>query len=225
VRRGLATDLCFAGSETIRGFEERCHLSRLASMRSSPDTPHTSMELRFLHLGVVMEPKGERVELFMADRRGEQFQDLLDRPVLGGSFPEVKRGDSVAFLLDGEHLVDGSKREAAISKVQRLAMALRDVVARSLAVQLIVTKNDKIQGHKDESLVRSRIDTLSSRLAKTFAPETRYTVHYIAARKLDDASNGLSSLLSEWLQPLRNHVCDTVPVPLGTNAFERLMNL
>jgi Double-GTPase 2 len=194
-------------------------------MRSSPDTPHTAMELRLLHLGVVMEQTGDRVELFMADRRGEQFQGLLDRPTLSDSFPEIKRGDSIAFLLDGEHLVDGSKREAAISKVQRLAMALRDSVARSQAVQLIVTKIDKIQGHADEPLVRSRIDALSSRLAKTFDPETRYTVHHIAARELEDESNGLSSLLSEWLRPPKKLAPHAVPTPLGNNAFERLMNL
>lgn len=224
VRRGLATDISFAGSETIRGFEERCHLSRLASMRVSPDTPHTAMELRLLHLGVVTEQAGGRRELFLADRRGEQFQGLLDRPTLSDSFPEVKRGDSVAFLLDGKHLVDGSKREAAIAQVHRLALALNGVIARSRAVQLIVTKNDMIEGHPDEKLVRNRIDALSSRLSKTFNSEIRYTAHCVAARRLEDPTNGLSSLLSEWLRPQVNCAHQVAPTPLGNNAFERLMN-
>lgn len=225
VRRGLATDICFAGSETIRGFEERCHLSRLASMRASPDTPHTAMELRLLHLGVVTEQTGGRRELFLADRRGEQFQGLLDRPTLSDNFPEVKRGDSVAFLLDGKHLIDGSKREAAIAQVLRLSLALNGVIARSRAVQLIVTKNDMIEGHTDERLVRSRIDALSSRLSKVFNSGIRYTAHYVAARRLEDPSNGLCSLLSEWLRPPANHAHHVAPPPLGSTAFERLMNL
>lgn len=225
VRRGLATDICFAGSETIRGFEERCHLSRLASMRASPDTPHTAMELRLLHLGVVTEQMGRRSELFLADRRGEQFQGLLDRPTLSDSFPEVKRGDNVAFLLDGEHLVDGNKREAAIAQVHRLALALNGVIAQSRAVQLIVTKIDMIEGHIDERLVRSRIDALSSRLSKTFNSGIRYTVHCVAARRLEDSSNGLGSLLSEWLRPPANFARHAIALPLGNSAFERLMNL
>jgi hypothetical protein len=224
VRRGLAPDLCFAGSETIRGFEERCHLSRLASMRSSPDTPHTAMQLRMLHLGILLQCPAERVELFMADRRGEQFQDLLDRPNSLGRFPEVKRGHSVAFLLDGDHLVDGGKREGAISKIQRLAMALNQLGDQPGAVQLVVTKTDKIQGHANESHIRSRVDAVSAKLERMFDDGVRYTLHFVAARKLEDPTNGLSALLSEWLAPQRIVVKSTIKPPLGKNAFERLMN-
>ncbi len=225
IRRGFATDICFAGSETIRGFEERCHLSRIASMRPSPDTPHTAMELRLLHLRVVKEQTGGRGELFFADRRGEQFQALLDRPILSDTFPEVKRGDSVAFLLDGEHLVDGSKREAAISQVRRLALALKDIIGQSRGVQLVVTKNDVIEGHADEALIRSRISALSSQLSNAFGQGTHYTAHSVTARRLEDPCNGLHVLLSEWMRPRPNAARQVPPPPLGNNAFERLMNI
>ncbi|ACC76283.1 hypothetical protein PPMP20_34890 [Paraburkholderia phymatum] len=225
VRRNLATKFGFAGSETIHGFEERCHLSRLASDRESPDTPRTARELQFLHMSVADRECSERVELFMADRRGEQFQDVLNRPPLSETLVEVRRGDAVAFLLDGEHLIDGSKRESAISKVHRLAMALKDVIRQSIAIQLVITKTDKIQGHDDEPLVRRRVDALSSQLGAMLPAKSRYSVHYVAARNLDDESNGMHRLLSEWLQVTGGGEYERPAPPIGKSAFERLMNL
>jgi hypothetical protein len=225
VRRNLATGLGFVGSETIQGFEERCHLSRLASESESPDTPRTSRELQFLHLSVLAKQTGARVELFMADRRGEQFQDVLDRPVLSETLAEVRRGDSVAFLLDGEHLVDADKRESAISKVVRLAMALKTAVRQSTTVQLVVTKHDKIQGHDDETLVRNRVEAVSAKLFGIFGAGIRCSLHYAAARDLEDGSNGMPELLSEWLRTPDERKTDALALPVGNNIFERLMNL
>lgn len=225
VRRNLAAKFGFAGSETIHGFEERCHLSRLVSDRESPDTPRTSLELQFLHMSVAARECSERVELFMADRRGEQFQDVLNRPPLSETLVEVRRGDAVAFLLDGEQLVDGSKRESAISKVHRLAMALKDVIRQSIAIQLVITKTDKILGHDDETLVRRRVDALSSQLSTMLLAKSRYSVHYVAARNLDDESNGMHGLLSEWLQVTGGEKYERPAPPIGKSPFERLMNL
>ncbi|WP_175905982.1 TRAFAC clade GTPase domain-containing protein [Burkholderia seminalis] len=225
VRRNLATGLGFVGSETIQGFEERCHLSRLASESESPETPRTARELQFLHLSVLARQTGARVELFMADRRGEQFQDVLDRPVLSETLAEVRRGDSVGFLLDGEHLVDPDRRESAISKVVRLAMALKTVVRQSTAVQLVVTKHDKIQGDDDETLVRNRVKAVSEMLSGIFGAGIRFSLHYTAARDLEGDSNGMPELLSEWLRTPDERKTETPVVPLGNNVFERLMNL
>lgn len=224
VRRNAASHFGFAGSETIRGFEERCHLSRLASENETPDTPRTARELQFLHLSVVARQSGERIELFMADRRGEQFQDVLDRPELAETLPEVRRGDGVALLLDGGHLVDAQRRELAIAMVLRLAMAIQGQLRESAAVQLVVTKVDKIREHADESTVRSRIDALSLRLSAMFGSAIHYSLHYVAARDLVAGDNGLSELLREWLPPPKRTVPEAAEVPLGKTAFERLMN-
>jgi hypothetical protein len=225
VRRNAGNHLGFAGSETIRGFEERCHLSRLASENETPDTPRTSRELQFLHLSIVARQSGERVELFMSDRRGEQFQDVLDRPELAETLPEVRRADGIALLLDGGHLVDAQRRELAIAMVQRLAMAIRGQLRESAAVQLVITKVDKIRAHADESTVRSRVDALSSRLSVMFGSPIRYRLHYVAARDLEGGDNGLSELLGEWLVPPKRAVPEAAAVPIGRTAFERLMNL
>jgi hypothetical protein len=224
-RRNVVSQVGFAGSETIRGFEERCHLSRLASESELPDTPRTGHELRLLHMSLVARQLGERVELFMADRRGEHFEDVLDRPDLSETLPEVRRGDGVAFLLDGGHLVDANRRELAIAKILRLAMAINGQLRESAAVQLVVTKVDKIRNHADEATVRSRIDALSVRMSSMFGSAIRYTLHYVAARDLEDNGNGLSQLLCEWLSFPAKAVSEPIAVPLGKNAFERLMNL
>ncbi|MBF3788905.1 hypothetical protein ISF76_28870 [Burkholderia pseudomallei] len=225
VRRDARSHLGFAGSETIRGFEERCHLSRLASENEIPDTPRTASELQFLHLSLVARQSGERVELFMADRRGEQFQDVLDRPELAEDLAEVRRGDGVALLLDGGHLVDAQRRELAIAMVQRLAMAICGHLREFAAVQLVVTKVDKIREHADESTVRTRVDALSSRLSAMFGSAIRYSLHYVAARDLEGGDNGLSQLLCEWLVPPKRIAPDAAALPLGKTPFERLMNL
>ncbi|CAE6816507.1 hypothetical protein R75461_05896 [Paraburkholderia nemoris] len=200
-------------------------MSRLASDRETPDTPRTVQELQFLHMSVVDRDAIERVELFMADRRGEQFQDVLDRPPLSETLVEVRRADSVAFLLDGEHLVDGSRRESAISKVHLLAMALKNVIRHSIAMQLVITKTDKIHSHHHELLVRRRVDALSSLLVQMFPKQIRYSVHYVAARNLDDGSNGMHELLSDWMQVSNDEEHLQVAPPIGKGAFERLMNL
>ncbi|MDN7752663.1 TRAFAC clade GTPase domain-containing protein [Burkholderia gladioli] len=225
VRRNLAAELGFVGSETIQGFEERCHLSRLTSENETPDTPRTSRELQFLHLSVLAKQTGTRVELFMTDRRGEQFQDVLDRPALSETLTEVRRGDNIGFLLDGEHLIDPDRRESAISKVVRLAMALKTVVRQSTGVQLVVTKRDKIHGNDDETFVRKRVETVSEILSGIFGTGIRFSLHYTAARDLDGNSNGMSELLAEWLRTPDEMRTEAPNLPLGNNFFERLMNL
>ena len=96
-------DFAFAGCETLRGFEERCHLSRAASNRLEPDTQRTrrALDLRFLHLRLLKQ--GQLLDLLFAERAGEDYIEMLDSPT-AIDMPEISRADSIALLVDGADL-------------------------------------------------------------------------------------------------------------------------
>ena len=80
IHRGRMPAFRFAGSETLRGYEERCHLARMASNGVSSDTPRTptSAKLSFTHLRLATS-SGIKDVIF-SDRSGEHFDNVLASP-------------------------------------------------------------------------------------------------------------------------------------------------
>lgn len=67
----------FAGSRSLLGFEQICHLNRLASGGAHPDTPHTqvSEEAAYYHLALrEAAPGAERRHVLLSAISGELFR-------------------------------------------------------------------------------------------------------------------------------------------------------
>lgn len=170
-RRGEIDRVEFAGSETILGFERRCHLSRASSLLSVPDTPRTRVNgPQFLHLRLLIEE--QYVDLLMADRPGENYTKAIESPVVLGSYEEIARADHVLLLVDGERLVNNP--HSTIAGTRRLFRGmLENGLHEEQQVHLVITKVDLFV---DDDL--ARLQASADDLRREFQGRTgRHLVH------------------------------------------------
>lgn len=145
LHRGRLDGYRFAGSETLRGYEERCHLARIASNGETPDTPRTptAAQLSFTHLRIAT--RFGTKDLIFSDRSGEHFDNVVDQPVRMNEFVELARADVILLLVDLHEL--DAKPHACISYARRLFMAMaQGGVLNGKMIRLVGTKADKLNG-------------------------------------------------------------------------------
>ena len=223
----------FAGSRTIRGFQQRAHKSLLASGRSIAETERTSVgtPVSFLHLRLQCAGESNSsMDLLLSDRSGEDFVQCLNTPNLCSEFPEIMRADCHVLLVDGEKLMDPDEASKQISKVRRLFISLSQCGALSASglVQVVLTKHDLVNcsDHKDATLQRfdDFVDNLKSR-----SGEVRLTAHKLAARPSCctnfNPGDGLGKLVDEWLpQKVKTEFHLYIPKLSDGTAFDLLIN-
>lgn len=150
LRKPSFAGFLFAGSETLLGFEQRCHFAREASGLTVPQAERTTQteEIPFLHLRVSSaEQKGERTELLFTDVAGEVFRAAKDSTEFMFRLDVLKRADRTMLLIDGALVVDPVRRfEATNSARDFLRRALdSEMLGSQSRVDLLVTKYDLIQ--------------------------------------------------------------------------------
>ena len=230
--RNLLRDYWFAGSETLRGFEQRCFLSRSESGRLEPDTERTSRQskLKLLHIRFIVDSAA--VDLVLSDRAGESYvTDMLDAPQTSLEMPELSRSDCMSLLVDGKELATPDRRQLQIARVRRLWMSLLQtgVVRERLAVQVVLTKLDILQGSPEKDAGLSAFEELVQELrARASGKMLDLSVHHIASRPAPGATlefgTGLESLLRSWM-PVRETTAYRDPGVSVTarDSYERLM--
>lgn len=141
LHRARMTHYAFAGSETLRGYEERCHLARIASSQSKPDTPRTQRPagLMFTHLRV-QGSSGVQNILF-SDRSGEDFDEALNKPESFGDFMELRRADCILLLVDLNNLLNAMHVTKSYARRIFLAMNQTGLLAGK-RLWLVGTKAD-----------------------------------------------------------------------------------
>ncbi|MNS03181.1 hypothetical protein D3C72_345100 [compost metagenome] len=220
----------FAGSRTLRGLEQRCHLSRTASGRRKAATRRTRLleALSFLHLEIVDTAK-TRWDLVLCDRAGETYEELYKRPAAASEFGELAGFDVICLLLDGERLRDPGVRQAHISNVRRLCLAMEKAghLINGRRLQLILTKIDELDDDSSHS-------GLAKELFASFVEETRsrfpganHETFTIAARPPSSGDMpfgaNLEDLMRSWLR-LPDPVAFKSPITHqpSENAFDNL---
>ncbi len=191
----------FAGSETLRGYEERCYLARLSSNAARPDTQRTprGLGVTFTHLRVAA-PGGLRDVMF-SDRSGEHFEDALARPAEIGGFPELRRANMVALLVDLARLVRDT--HVTVSHARRLFMAMdQGGLLDGKKVLLVGTKADLAipnpRSMKAQRELAAVGDELDRRAAGRFATG-RHVIACHARRGSTVIGDGVEPLLAELL--------------------------
>lgn len=164
VTRGRIDGIKFAGSETLRGYEERCHLSRFSSNGTRPDTVRTptSAKLSFTHLRIA---RGTKVhDVIFSDRSGEHFDNVLNRPRTIAEFSELTRADIILLLIDlNEFQINPHDQ---ISRLRRLIMAMQG--ANQLTgkiIRLLGTKADLMNSPADLESATTSLAKLASDLS------------------------------------------------------------
>ena len=209
-QQDLLRDCWFAGSETLRAFEARCFLSRAASGRLEPDTERTSRhsKLKLLHIRFIVDSAS--VDLVLSDRAGESYvTDMLNAPRTSLEMPELSRSDCMSLLVDGKELATPDRRQLQIARVRQLWMSLLQtgVVRERLAVQIVLTKLDILQGSSEKDAGLTAFSELVEEIrARGSSKMLDLTVHQIASRPAPGGTlkfgTGLESLLRTWM-PVR----------------------
>jgi hypothetical protein len=232
----------FAGSRSLLGFEEICHLNRLASGGVQPDTPRTQLteETKYYHLALRgAEPVAVRRDVLLSAMSGELFRMAKDSQEDAERLTFLQRADTIVVLVDGERLANPAQRTSAQADAADILESLLDakMVSPSCRVEIVFSKLDRITAagqaalafldkttDKFEGKFRARVPHLSFRnIAARPAPSS--------APEISDS--GLAEAFASWTTtpPAASHAeLEGAPTPareerefskFGWRHFER----
>lgn len=214
-RAGTVGGLSFAGSATLRAFEQRCHLGRIASGRATPSTERTR-QTRPQFLNIVVRPpeSARKVNLLFTDVSGEAFRLARDVEDECRKLNILSRADHLALLVDGERIVHHRSRAAAVSDPRgflKRAIGTGMVGPRTM-VELVISKLDAIEvaATRDEALhyVSSAVDRLKAEFGASLGSLVSVQ---IAARPTQadlPFGFGIDDLLNRWVHQSRRFKVD-----------------
>jgi len=179
----------FAWSRTLLAFERRCHLSRIASERSVPDTERTKFgEVRYLHIQISgPELPENRIDLLFTDVSGESFELARDSIAECQRLHFLKMADHLLLLIDCEKIIDRKKRNQVIHDAMLLLRSCLDsgMLGASCFVNVLWTKYDFVAAaHNGEHA--SFLEKATQEFQKQFSSRVgKLSFRRVAARPAD----------------------------------------
>lgn len=203
IHRGRMPGFGFAGSETLRGYEERTFLARISSNRVNPDTPRTKVkeQLNFTHLRVATK-YGIR-DVYFSDRSGEHFDNALGKTTEFATFVELERAETILLMVDLEQLM--LSPQPTMSSARRLFMAMEQhdlLIGKRLI--LLGTKADLLASAEERGEALDRLEKLRADLRNRSTRGTDPRLSIVASRAPKGTSTvgeGLGQLLADILAP------------------------
>jgi hypothetical protein len=204
---GTFAEHCFAGSLTLRGFEIRCHLARLASKGKKPDTEKTiSNDFKFLHLSLKScNPlEQDSINLVLSDISGERFKAARDDPESMNKLSLLTIADHLIFIIDGKKIQDPREFAGTLFSAESFIRRAIDtgVFNKSTYLNVVVSKWDTLHNSefdkdkKVEAPIRNKFEKHLSGIQFS----------YIASRPEFNEEElkfgfGLDQLLKKWVIP------------------------
>lgn len=150
LNQGAFAGFKFAGSRSLLGFEEICHLNRLASGGIQPDTQRTRLteEPKYYHLALrTAEPSAMRRNVLLSAMSGELFRMAKDSQEDAERLTFLRRADTIVVLIDGERLAAPAQRTSAQADAADILESLLDanMVSSVCRVELVFSKLDRIR--------------------------------------------------------------------------------
>jgi Double-GTPase 2 len=205
-QEGPIAGVTFAGSSTLHGFENVCHDSRVASKRGIAHSPRTRRgEVTFYHLDVRRDGEADVVSLLLADRSGEEYEEVADEMANGLSMFELRRADTVTVLVDGRRLCDPKSRHDVINSVAPIVQGLQEsgAFARRPQLAVVLTKNDAVVGSDKADTATADFDrlveTMERRFADRFSDVRKFVTTASPTGMAVKRGDGLRDLLLYWL--------------------------
>jgi Double-GTPase 2 len=220
----------FAGSDTLFGFERRCHGTRQESGLQSAHTERSSrIQPPWLHLDLSRQdhPRDNSRRVLLADISGEWFEDLVRGTVKVVDLPHLWRADHVGIVLDGGKLALSSEVHTERVKAETLTRILieQDAVVGPDALSIIVTKLDELVSEDNSAI--DEIAGIGKRIGQVARLEGELPIWRTAAQPRKSAElsagHGVVALFSSWLATparTRGHASPGVqPAPTPFNDF------
>ena len=203
---GPVADVFFAGCVTLHGFEEICHEARAASKRAEAHSERTKRgEVRFYHLDV--RRGSDLVSLLIADRSGEEYEEVADLAVNAAAMFELRRADVVTILIDGRKLCSPADRADTIAATPLIIQGMVESGAfeRRPIVAIVLTKKDVLAAsQKPERAMRDFegiVEAIRRRFAGHFDILRSFVTCASPKHPKGIRGEGLDDLLTFWLAP------------------------
>jgi hypothetical protein len=141
----------FAGSLTLKGFEDRAR--RLREWKHGPLPTqlanHTVLgnprAAALLHLAIRQGSTGRQVDLLLTDLPGEWSKALVDRASTADRLTFLQRADGIIIVIDGKRL-ESNERNIEVIRTKHLFERLKNNVGidSKIPIILLVSKGDEI---------------------------------------------------------------------------------
>lgn len=210
LNRGPFAGFQFAGSRSLLGFEEICHLNRLASGGALPDTQRTipAEEASYYHLALkATEGRERRRHVLLSAMSGELFRMAKNSREDAERLTYLRRADTVVVLIDGARLAVLEQRTNAQTEAASILESFIDanLISASCRVEFVVSKLDRLSMAGQAAL--DFVSKAQVKLqAKFHSLVPSLSFRRIAARPDPSASNdglsaGLAEAFASWMSP------------------------
>ena len=201
--KGAFAGHLFAGSRTLMGFEQICHLSRAVSEGKAEDTDRTKRGIaeNLLHLDLVEEANRSHKRLLISDLSGELFEEATSSSDGLHKIPYLGRADHVVVFADAEKLGRVSERQHLLNQ---LLVLLRSCIEEHIIrprsrLMLVVSRHDLLPSDMDESFLESLRQRVTKRTAEHFVEAVQFLELAARPDSGPDHGYGVAELLAAWL--------------------------
>ena len=223
-RQTLANHL-FAGSLTLLGFEERCHLSRTASGNENAHTERTSVDADDIILHLVLKSDSGTSglkDILLVDISGEFCRDARNSTEDANKIPLIAATDFFVLFFSGEKLANPQFRH----KEKRYGLDLlrscleAKAIGRKTNVQIILSKMDDVNLATDTTEDSLKFfEQICDEIKNSYKDKFRsLSFHKIASRPRVKSGlpegYGVEAVINEWLK-------DSVPSPVTRRISEQ----
>ncbi|MBB2199746.1 hypothetical protein HLH44_20340 [Gluconacetobacter sp. 1c LMG 22058] len=196
----------FAGSSTLHGLEIICHDARVASERDEPHSERTKRgEVRFYHIDFRRD--GVLQSLLIADRSGEEYEEVADLAANATGMFELRRADVITVLVDGQRLVSLSDRADVMGAIPLIiqGMVENGAFLRKPNLAIVLTKNDAVQASPRKDRVEQDFCTLADGIRDAFTDHFGEFGSFVTSASPKNTivlrGAGLEEVLAFWLKP------------------------
>ncbi|CAD1793556.1 hypothetical protein XSP_002678 [Xanthomonas euroxanthea] len=203
---GPIGETSFAGSSTLHGLEIICHDARVASERDEPHSERTKRgEVRFYHLDVLRN--GLLQSLLIADRSGEEYEEVADLTANATAMFELRRADVITVLVDGQRLASPRDRADVMGTIPLIiqGMVENGAFPRKPNLAIVLTKNDVVQDSPRKDQVQRDFRAIIDRISGAFAAHFGEIDSFLTSASPKDTNvvrgAGLAEMLEFWMKP------------------------
>jgi cobalamin biosynthesis Co2+ chelatase CbiK len=226
-------NLLFAGSLSLKGFEERAINMRTISGKSNPDMERTPINVvnKYLHLGIKNIATNNIHNLLLTDISGEEFENCCNNSdLMSSKFKNLQLAKSICFVLDGERLIDIFKRNAAISQVMQFIQTIFDakLVKNNTLICILLTKYDIVEKvMKNDPSLKEFIEKIEEKINKKFGMIQGISVYFQKVSAVNDIKkidkdNSILELIDKWIKS--NDSLKIQSIDIYSNNDKKLAN-
>jgi len=222
---GYFSNYTFAGSLTQLGFEERCHLSRAVSGKSSPETQRSQFSdgFSFLHLAIKKASDLHKtpIHLLISDISGERIKNARDSSVDMAGLETVKLADHILLVIDGGKLAVNRLKHATIINSNTFILKALDngIFNDRTELKIVISKWDLLEANTTFDF-----ESLERELKKHISRLSKIEIYKVGARATPPNPNvefgyGLSNLLDSCVNTSANVATEDTKHNLKTERY------